>query len=90
MKQFFKFIFASMLGFLLSMAVIFLIFAAIIGSFLSGSDDNKSDKLSKNSILHISFSGTIKDRGSDNPFENFSFSSMNSSKVLGLNDISKI
>jgi protease-4 len=87
MKQFFKFTLASMLGFLLSMAVIFLIFAAIIGSFLSGSDDNKSDKLSKNSILHISFSGTIKDRGSDNPFENFSFSSMNSSKVLGLNDI---
>jgi len=76
-----------MLGFLLSMAVIFLIFAAIIGSFLSGSDDNKSDKLSKNSILHISFSGTIKDRGSDNPIENFSFSSMSSSKVLGLNDI---
>jgi len=87
MKQFFKFTFASMLGFLLSMAVIFLIFAAIIGSFLSGSDDNKSDKLSKNSILHISFSGTIKDRGSDNPIENFSFSSMSSSKVLGLNDI---
>jgi len=87
MKQFFKFTFASMLGFLLSMVVIIFIFAAIIGSFISGGDDKKSDKLSKNSVLQISFSGTIKDRGSDNPLENFSFASMSSTKVLGLNDI---
>jgi protease-4 len=86
MKQFFKFMFASMLGFILSWVVIFFLFLIIIVSIVSTASD-KTVKVSDNSILEISLSSEIVERPGKNPFENFDFSSMKPNKTLGLYDI---
>jgi protease-4 len=86
MKEFFKFMFASFLGTLLTLLVIGLIFIGMIAGIVSMSQD-KEVEVKSNSVLHISWKTPILDRGSDNPFENFDFNSMESNKPVGLNDI---
>lgn len=83
MKQFFKFMFAGMLGTFLSLILIIVFFVIMI--FSSG--DKKTIKISNNSILHLTLNKPIKDRTSNNPFENFDFSSMESKNGLGLDKI---
>jgi protease IV len=86
MKQFFKFMFASFAGTILTFIVIFLMFAGMIASLVAMSGDEEVN-VKEHSILHISWNTEIKDRSSDNPFEGFDFSSMKSNKPIGLYDI---
>lgn len=88
MKEFFKFLFASFLGTLLTLLVIGLIFIGMIAGFVAMSQDKDVD-LKTNSVLHISWKTPILDRGSENPFENFDFNTMESKKPVGLNTILK-
>ena len=87
MRQFFKFMFASMLGsfltFLLLLFVIFLIIAGIVSSVSS----DKLVAVSNNSVLYARFDKPISERTSNNPFENINFASMTSKGNIGLNDI---
>ena len=88
MKQFFKFMFASLLGTLLTFFVIFVIFAAMIaGIIASAESDDVSIK--PHTVLYVDWKMPIQDRSSDNPFEGFDFNTMDSKKPLGLNDILK-
>lgn len=86
MKQFFKFMFASMLGFILSWVALFFLIIIITVSIVAGTTD-KTVKVSDRSILEISLNNEIVERAGKNPIENFDFSSMKSSKSLGLYDI---
>lgn len=88
MKQFFKFMFASLLGTLLTFVVIFLFFAGIIAVAVTAAD-SEDVTVKPHSLLHINWSSPIKDRTSENPFEDFDFATMESNKPLGLNDIIK-
>ena len=88
MKQFFKFMFASMLGFLLTWIIIFVVFIGIMVSALSFGKDKKVTIL-PNSILEITLNSPIQERSGNNPFENFNFSSMKSNQSLGLDKILK-
>lgn len=86
MKQFFKFMFASMLGFILSLVLLFFLFAGIIS--LAVSTFGKDEVILKeNSLLHISFNLPIQDRTSNNPFDQLNLNDFSSKKQLGLNDI---
>ncbi|HMT29111.1 MAG TPA: signal peptide peptidase SppA, partial [Bacteroidia bacterium] len=89
MKQFFKFMFASMLGFLLTIFIFFFIVAMLIGSLVSSASSDKKVVLSEGTILHMYFKAPIEDRSSNNPFENFDFSSFSPSMQPGLNEILK-
>ena len=75
MKQFFKIMFASMFGFVLSLIVALFIFGGIMGAILSSSKP-KAPRVSESSILHIKLENAIKDRASNNPFDNFDFGSL--------------
>ncbi|MDD2344659.1 MAG: signal peptide peptidase SppA [Bacteroidales bacterium] len=86
MKQFFKFMFASMLGFILSWVALFFLIIIITVSIVASTTD-KTVSVSNNSILEITLSNEIVERAGKNPIENFDFSSMKSSKSLGLYDI---
>ncbi|MEI6694802.1 MAG: signal peptide peptidase SppA [Bacteroidota bacterium] len=86
MKQFFKFMFASMLGTFLTLLVFFFLMIGIMVSMISFSNKDEV-KISDKSVLHIKLEGTIADRSSNNPFQEFNFSTMKSNKELGLNDI---
>ena len=86
MKQFFKFMFASMLGTFLTLIVAFFLLIGILISIISFSS-NEDVKISNKTVLHIKLEGMITDRSSNNPFQAFDFATMKSNKELGLNDI---
>jgi protease-4 len=87
MRQFFKFMFASMLGLLLGLTLLFLIAGGIIASIASSADDVKEPKIKAGSILHMQLNRQIKDRPSDNPFENFNFATLEDQSPLSLGRI---
>ena len=86
MKQFFKFMFASMLGTFLTLVVCFFLFIGILVSMISFSSKDEV-KISNKSVLHIKLENMVSDRSSNNPFQAFNFNTMKSNKELGLNDI---
>ena len=86
MKQFFKFMFASMLGTFLMLLLGFFLMIGIFASIISLAGKEEV-KISSKSVLYISLEGIVTDRTSNNPFENFDFNTMKSRKELGLNDI---
>jgi len=86
MKQFFKFTFASMLGFILAGALMFFILVGIIVSAVSMGND-ETVVVPEKTIMMLTLDQPINDRSSDNPFAHFNFSRPEASKQLGLNDI---
>jgi len=93
MKQFFKFMFASFFGTFFSMIVagflLIVIFIAMLAGVMSsaGKDHKEVSKVENNTILHITLNTPIKDRTSENPFENFDFNTFENSSNLGLDKI---
>ena len=86
MKQFFKFVFASMLGFLLMAVIIFGILLIFIFGVIAVNSD-KSVDVESNSVLHIQFSQEIPERTPNNPLSGLSFLGLDGDKNIGLNDI---
>ncbi len=70
MKQFFRFMFASMLGFFLTFLIIFLLMIGIVAS-IAGMATKDTVKVEENSVLHLTLTTEIVDRGGGNPFESF-------------------
>lgn len=83
MKQFFKFMFASMLGTFLTLTLLLIIsMGIIIGIAASASDETV--EISKNTVLLVKLDKTIVDRAPKSPF-NFNFSG--TEKMMGLDVI---
>lgn len=89
MKQFFKFMFASMAGFLLSLFVLVLILIGIAASMVSSLNDGESVSISDNTILQITFESAIKERTDKNPLSGLDFSGIHNDKTPGLDEILK-
>ena len=87
MKQFFKFVFASMVGIILSSILLFIIFIASIGVLVSSSDDKVI--VAENTILHVNLNVPIVERGANNPFDDLDLGPFKGEKTLGLDDILK-
>ncbi|MGL5893799.1 MAG: signal peptide peptidase SppA [Bacteroidales bacterium] len=86
MKQFFKFAFASCLGFGISVIVLgYLLIFGITGLVASMGSSKKS--LENNSVLHLKLSGSVVDRAQDSPI-NTMFSDYNTSQT-GLDQVLK-
>ena len=88
MKQFFKMMFASMVGFILTIIVVVFIFIGIIASIVS-LGKKETVAVEKNSILLIRFDQPITERSKNNPFDKIDFRSMKSKEVTGLDEISE-
>lgn len=88
MKQFFKFMFASMLGFIISgVVLIFVLLGAIAGLASKGKKQEVS--VETNSILKLNLNYTIPERTSNNSFKNFNFQTFESRNDAGLDDVLK-
>jgi protease-4 len=87
MKQFFKFVFASMLGVFLSTIIFFFIAIAIVGALISTASSEKNIEISDNSVLRINLDYAIKERTEKNPFNNMNIPSFSSEKTIGLDEI---
>lgn len=87
MKQFFKFMFASMLGFFLTFILIFIFLLIFFVALISSAGKDKTVTLLPKSVLVLNLDNQIIERGNDNPFEGFDFFSMKSNKPFGLKQI---
>ncbi len=88
MKQFFKFMLASFTGTILVIILILGFFAGMVASVISMSEEHETT-ITPHHVLHITWNTPIMDRGSKNPFEGFDFTTFESKKPVGLNDIIK-
>ncbi len=88
MKQFFKFMFASVAGMLLTLMLLLFLTIGLISSLVSMAEKEEV-KLKENTVLVAKFDTPVVDRTIQNPFEGFDFSSFKSNRPLGLNDILK-
>jgi len=86
MKQFFKFMFASMAGYVLLSLIMFIIFISMMAS-LASFTKKTAVEVKQNSVLTLKFDQPIPDRTTNNPFGGFDFSSMKNNKVMGLDNI---
>ncbi len=84
MKEFFKYLLATVIGIILVNAIIFLIF---LGLFASLSTVERPETINPNSILHLKLDYDIAERTDDNPFKGFSSFNFKTTKQLGLNDL---
>ncbi len=86
MKQFFKFVLASMVGVIISAVVLVILGVLIIVGIASSAGDKTVD-VEANSILHMAFKTPITERTPNNPLAGLDFLGLNSEKTTGLNDI---
>ncbi len=75
-----------MLGFILSIVVVFFLFIAIISAVIN-SIGKEDVSISSGSILHITLNQLLLDRSSANPFDDIDLGSFHTKKQPGLNDI---
>ena len=59
MKQFFKFMFASMLGFGLTIFLVVILLIGSISALVAGAEDKEAPKIAENTVLHIQFENAI-------------------------------
>ena len=87
MKEFFKFVFASMLGFILSFFAVLLLLIIFVAAIVSTAGNDGTVSVASNSVLHVSLDYPIKERTDQNPLAELSFLGLESKKKLGLNEI---
>src|SRR5882757_2285733 len=83
MKQFFKFVLASIVAILLST---FILVIVIVGLIYSASGE-KTVEVEPNTVLHLAFTTPITERTPNNPLAGLGFLGLNNDKSVGLNDI---
>ncbi|MFP4471605.1 MAG: S49 family peptidase, partial [Bacteroidales bacterium] len=86
MKDFLKFMFASMLGFLIMSVILFFVFMGMV-AFWASTMEKQQTEVAENSLLKLDLNTPILDRAPNDPFTNFDFASMEPIGVLGLNNI---
>ncbi|MBC7655467.1 MAG: signal peptide peptidase SppA [Oligoflexus sp.] len=87
MKQFFKFVFASMVGVIIATLLLFVILIAGVTAVVSSSSETVEIK--DNTILHINLNIPIVERSASTPLDNLDIGPFKGEKSIGLNDILK-
>lgn len=85
MRNFFKYLLASVIGVFISLFLVFIVFFGILGAMISSKD--KPVVVKPNTLFHLTLDKQIIDRASDNPFENIAPFSMTAGGKIGLNDV---
>ncbi|QNR85768.1 signal peptide peptidase SppA [Pedobacter riviphilus] len=89
MREFFKYLFASMLGFFLSIVIVFVICFVIVVGLISSVDSDKTVVVSNNSVLFLNLDQAITERTPKNPFGNLPIVGGEEKDGIGLNDFLK-
>jgi protease-4 len=87
MRNFFKYVLASMLGTLIIAVIFFFISLLMISAFVSLAKQDKVVDINNNSVFSLTLDKPIKDRKPSMPFLNFGFPSLRPETFIGLNDI---
>nr|WP_199083054.1 signal peptide peptidase SppA [Pedobacter sp. ASV19] len=86
MKDFFKYVFATVLGFVISIVLISFVFVAIIVGIVSSISEDKKIPVESNSVLYLNLDQTIKERTLNKRFENLPVIG-SGEKSIGFNDL---
>ena len=86
MKEFFKMMFASMLGFFLACVLVSIIFIGIIASAVSFSK-KQVVTVPEKTVLQLTLDQPVNDRASENPLAYMRFGNGNFNKPMGLTEI---
>ncbi|RLJ80174.1 signal peptide peptidase SppA [Pedobacter alluvionis] len=89
MREFFKYLFASMLGFFLSIVIVFIICFVVVVGLISSIDSDKTVVVSNNSVLFLNLDQAITERTPKNPFGNLPIVGGEEKEAIGLNDFLK-
>jgi protease-4 len=89
MREFFKYVFATVLGVVISFFLIILVSVLIIVGFVSSIETDKTVPVSKNSVLFMNLDQGIVERSPDDTFANFPLVGGNGEKSIGFNDLIK-
>lgn len=89
MREFFKYLFASMLGFFLSIVIVFVICFVVVVGLISSIDSDKTVVVSNNSVLFLNLDQAITERTPKNPFGNLPIVGGEEKDGIGLNDFLK-
>ena len=89
MREFFKYLFASMLGFFLSIVIVFIICFVVVVGLISSIDSDKTIVVSNNSVLFLNLDQAITERTPKNPFGNLPIVGGEEKEAIGLNDFLK-
>ena len=87
MKQFFKFVFASMVGFIIGGILIAGALFILVLSLIGVAESEKTEELEPNTVLKMAFNSPIPERTPNNPLSGLSFLGIDGEKNIGLNDI---
>ncbi len=87
MSQFFKFVFASILGFFLAIILFFILTGIIFSGIISSGKSKETVSSTPNTILHLQLDYQIEERTKKDPFDEIPFLSSERSTKLGLNDL---
>ncbi|MCO4291406.1 signal peptide peptidase SppA [Solitalea sp. MAHUQ-68] len=87
MAQFFKFVFASMLGTFLTLVIACILLVSIIVGIVNSASKEKNVQVSDNSILMLNFDYEIPERTPSDPFADYNYNDLQSKNTVGLNDI---
>jgi len=85
-RKFWRVVFGSMIGFFLSNILISILTFFFVLGMIAAILSSSTPYIKSNSVLKITLSGNIEERGEDNPFENTAWESFVSSGT-GLDDI---
>ncbi len=87
MKEFFKFVFASMVGVILSFFALFILLVIFITAIVASAGSDGKVAVSSNSVVHMSLDYPISERTDKNPLAAFDFMGFEGKKTLGLKEI---
>ncbi len=85
MKQFFKYVLATVVGIIVVSIIGIIFFMMVIGVLVSSTE--KQVSVQNNSLLVIDAGRTVVDRATNNPFENLNIPGFEQTKSIGLDDI---
>ena len=83
MKQFFKYVFATIIGVFLCLVI----FTFVVLGLISSARSDKKTEIEANSVLRLSLDYAIKERTSANPLSGIPFLNLSVKKTPGLNEI---
>ncbi|TCD00474.1 signal peptide peptidase SppA [Pedobacter psychroterrae] len=89
MREFFKYVFATVLGVIISLGLFLVVFIAVIVGLVSSLDNDKPVNVTSNSVLYLNLDQAIIERTPDDKFANLPIVGSNGDKSIGFNDIIK-
>jgi protease-4 len=89
MREFYKYVFATVVGFVISIVFFFIFCLIIIGAIVSSLGDDKKVEITNNSVLYLNLDQAILERTPIKRFGNLPIIGSIADKAIGFNDIIK-